>query len=43
MKFSKYTTIQALDDENYLMVNALSGAVDVIDKENKVVIEQIKT
>ena len=43
MKLSKYTTIQALDDENYLMVNALSGAVDVIDKENKMVIEQIKS
>lgn len=43
MKFSRYTTIKALDDENYLMVNALSGAVDVIDKENKLVIEQIKS
>ncbi len=27
MKFSRYTTIQNLGNDNYIMINALSGAI----------------
>lgn len=42
MKFSRYTTIQSLDNDNYIMINALSGAIDIVDAKSKNVIDQIK-
>lgn len=41
MKFSRYTTIRPLKEDAYLMINALSGAIDIIDQKNKQEIEQI--
>lgn len=41
MKFSRYTTIQHLKENVYFMVNALSGAVDIIDEKDKQIIDQL--
>ena len=37
MKFSRYTTIQNLGNDNYIMINALSGAIDIVDAKSKAV------
>lgn len=41
MKFSRYTTIQHLKEDAYFMINALSGAVDIIDEKDKQIIDQL--
>ncbi|WP_455718220.1 radical SAM protein [Anaerosporobacter sp.] len=39
---TKYMATYNLNDDNYLMLNTISGAVDLIDKETKVIIENMK-
>ncbi|MBD7913334.1 MULTISPECIES: hypothetical protein [Clostridium] len=40
---TKYISLYELDGENTLMLNALFGAIDVIDTETKGKIERIKS
>lgn len=42
MVFSRYVTIQSLDNENYIMINSISGAVDIIEQKSKDIIDHIK-
>lgn len=43
MNLSRYITIQKLKEDRYIMINALSGAIDVIDEKSMIIMEKIKT
>lgn len=43
MKFSKYVTMQKLKEDAHLIINSMSGAIDIVDQKSKDVIDLIKS
>lgn len=42
MKFSRYVTMQKLKEDSYLLINSISGAIDIIDESSMEIINLIK-